>query len=56
MKIADFGLAKAVNRTHSSAGTKCGTPLYESPEIMAGERYTNANDVWALGCILYQMW
>ena len=32
-----------------------GTPLYMSPELIAGQPYTYASDVWALGCIAYEL-
>ncbi|KAL6507426.1 hypothetical protein OROGR_023621 [Orobanche gracilis] len=53
VKIADFGLArKAVQR----AG-KCirGTPLYMSPEMVAGGDQGAAADIWALGCAVGEM-
>lgn len=32
-----------------------GTAQYVSPEILKGQASTAANDLWALGCIIYQM-
>jgi len=57
--VADFGIALAV----SSAGTRMtetgmslGTPHYMSPEQAMGEREITArSDVYALGCVLYEM-
>ena len=57
--VADFGIALAV----SSAGTRMtetgmslGTPHYMSPEQAMGEREITArSDVYALGCITYEM-
>ena len=57
--VADFGIALAA----SSAGTRMtetgmslGTPHYMSPEQAMGERDLDARtDVYALGCVLYEM-
>jgi Tol biopolymer transport system component/tRNA A-37 threonylcarbamoyl transferase component Bud32 len=57
--VADFGIALAV----SSAGTRMtetgmslGTPHYMSPEQAMGERELGPrSDVYALGCVLYEM-
>ena len=32
-----------------------GTPYYLSPEICENRPYNNKSDLWALGCIIYQM-
>jgi len=32
-----------------------GTPYYISPEICEGKPYDEKSDIWALGCILYEM-
>ena len=37
------------------AQTQCGTPLYMSPEQCGGKAYARSADVWALGCILYEL-
>ncbi|KPA76586.1 putative protein kinase [Leptomonas pyrrhocoris] len=33
----------------------CGTPLYMSPELIRTQEPSFASDVWALGCVVYEM-
>lgn len=54
VKLGDFGLSK-VMQSHDFASTYVGTPYYMSPEICASERYTLYSDIWALGCIIYEL-
>jgi len=53
-KIGDLGVAKILNGTNY-AKTFVGTPYYLSPEICDEKPYNEKSDVWALGCILYEM-
>ena len=55
VKLGDFGLAKVLNYTSQVARTQCGTIVYMSPEVALGRPYTNKTDIWALGCILYEL-
>lgn len=32
-----------------------GTPLYMSPELVEEKPYDHTADLWALGCILYEL-
>jgi len=55
VKLGDFGLSKALAASAALAVTQCGTPLYMSPELCEGKPYDRGADVWALGCVLYEM-
>lgn len=35
--------------------TKVGTPYYLSPEMCEEKPYNEKTDIWALGCVLYQL-
>ncbi|PWN33078.1 kinase-like protein, partial [Meira miltonrushii] len=54
VKIGDFGLSKEV-AAHSFACTYVGTPYYMSPELAAGAHYDVKSDIWALGCVAYEL-
>ena len=54
VKIGDLGVAKILLK-NSFAKTLIGTPYYLSPEICEEKPYNDKSDVWALGCILYEL-
>lgn len=58
VKLGDFGIAKVLSDTgtmKSMASTVIGTPFYMSPELCESKPYNHKSDVWALGCVLYEM-
>jgi len=55
MKIGDFGVAKLLDPEAPFAQTCIGTPYYMSPEVFMGKPYNHKSDVWALGCLLYEL-
>lgn len=69
VKVLDFGLAQtlegecsdaegaaaAVTLTDIAAGMGPGTPAYMSPEQARGVRTDKRTDIWAFGCVLYEL-
>ena len=57
-KLADFGLSSNQSGFKAVADEwGMGTPGYRSPELLTPEdsSFTNKSDIWALGCIVYEM-
>jgi eukaryotic-like serine/threonine-protein kinase len=70
VKVLDFGLAKAlegdlssadiatsptISRMSTEAGILLGTAAYMAPEQAKGKTVDRRADIWALGCVLYEM-
>jgi eukaryotic-like serine/threonine-protein kinase len=69
VKVLDFGLAKLDERTAASGATASptitagatadgvvmGTAAYMSPEQARGQAVDNRTDVWAFGCVMFEM-
>ena len=55
VKLGDFGIAKLLASSEPLTATCIGTPYYMSPELFRGEPYGKKADVWALGCVLYEL-
>jgi len=57
--VADFGVAKALSATDEGSltetGLAVGTPAYMAPEQASGGQVDGRCDVYALGCVLYEM-
>jgi hypothetical protein len=70
VKVLDFGLAKALEGEHASPdismsptmsiaatrmGVILGTAAYMAPEQARGKAVDRRTDIWAFGCVLYEM-
>jgi beta-lactam-binding protein with PASTA domain/serine/threonine protein kinase len=57
IKVADFGLAKAVSATtqHTATGILIGTVSYVAPELVVEGRSDARADVYAVGVIMYEL-
>ena len=53
--LGDLGISKVLEGTMDFAKTCIGTPYYMSPEIFKNKPYNHKSDVWALGCVLYEL-
>jgi len=56
VKLTDFGLARAFEGSSDKILTRpAGTPLYMAPEQLNGEAVDERTDIYALGCVLYEI-
>uniref|UniRef100_A0A7N6AQA8 non-specific serine/threonine protein kinase n=1 Tax=Anabas testudineus TaxID=64144 RepID=A0A7N6AQA8_ANATE len=55
IKLGDYGLAKKLDSEFSMAETCVGTPYYMSPELCQGSKYNFKSDIWAMGCVLFEV-
>jgi NIMA (never in mitosis gene a)-related kinase len=55
VKMGDFGISKVLESTTQVAMTVVGTPYYLAPEACQSEPYTTKSDIWALGCVIYEL-
>ena len=51
-KLCDFGLA---TYKYSECSVYCGTRGFMAPEIVKGRDYDEKVDIWALGCVIYEL-
>ncbi|KAI8911083.1 kinase-like domain-containing protein [Gorgonomyces haynaldii] len=56
IKLGDFGLSRTIGDPEIEfAQTYVGTPYYMSPELVNESRYNAKSDIWALGCLIYEL-
>ncbi len=55
VKIMDFGIARLQSADATGSGAILGTPTYMAPEQITNGAITPATDVFAVGCLLYEL-
>ena len=60
MKLGDFGISKRVLSQSTALRTEVGTRAFSAPETTPDDyeetfQYTNAVDMWSLGCVIYNV-
>ena len=60
MKLGDFGISKRVSNASTALRTEVGTRAFSAPETTPDDyeetfQYTNAVDMWSLGCVIYNV-
>jgi len=59
LKVTDFGIARSLTETQTrltgKVGNTSGTLHYMSPQQLSGEKPTAADDIYALGSLLYEL-
>jgi hypothetical protein len=55
IKVADFGLARLGDSSMTGSGAVMGTPSYIAPEQARGAAVDARADLYALGCVLFEM-
>ena len=60
MKLGDFGISKRVSNQSTALRTEVGTRAFSAPETTPDDyqetfQYTNAVDMWSLGCVIYNV-
>ncbi|KAM3583030.1 hypothetical protein VKS41_004785 [Umbelopsis sp. WA50703] len=55
VKLGDFGLSRTLSAGSDLARTFVGTPFYMSPELINESSYDIKSDLWALGCLTFEL-
>ena len=53
IRVLDFGIARMT--TQATSAQSGGTPLYTAPEVILGGGQGHVADIYALGCVLYEL-
>jgi len=53
IRVIDFGLSNSFSDEKPDLNTACGSPAYVPPEMIKGQPYTSAADIWSAGILLY---
>ncbi|PRP79667.1 3-phosphoinositide-dependent protein kinase 1, partial [Planoprotostelium fungivorum] len=55
-KLTDFGTSKELgNDERARSDSFCGTAEYVAPELLTEDYCVKSSDLWALGCIIFQL-
>ena len=60
VKLGDFGISKRISNQSTALRTEVGTRAFTAPETTPDDyeesfQYTNAVDMWSLGCVIYNV-
>lgn len=55
IKIGDFGISKQLTTNKDYASTRIGTLNYMALKLFGGKKYNIKVDIWAFGCIIYEL-
>ncbi|MEM7165946.1 MAG: tetratricopeptide repeat protein [Planctomycetota bacterium] len=55
VKVLDFGIARPLQDSRATSAPLAGTPGYMAPEQIAGGTIDARTDLWALGCVLFEV-
>ena len=55
IKVCDFNLAKSGVTKEKKANSFCGSPMYLSPDMLAGNGVDQRCDIYGIGLIMYEL-
>ncbi|KAI9288605.1 kinase-like domain-containing protein [Umbelopsis sp. AD052] len=55
VKLADFGHSAQLTTTAPSRNSIVGTTFWMAPEVIRGDNYDTAADIWSLGALLFEL-
>jgi serine/threonine protein kinase len=53
IRVIDFGLSNQFSDINPKLTSLCGSPAYAAPEMVKGNTYTHAADIWSAGILLF---
>ena len=54
VRLCDFGLSSTLDRSFLLS-TRCGSPAWIAPEVMAGKKYDQRIDIYAFGIVMWEI-